>query len=409
MARKNLSNDIEHDGTVDTFLARQAENLLHWAAPKLENARAWGEVSAAYGTVGGKAAAHQTRRFAEDDLAPRAKDARKRVDSAVHDRYEKIAPAVAAGAGVVGSTLQDLLSAAQDKAQQAGQEIQDRTEQARKDAEKAAKKGRKDRRKLAKRGEKKARRLKKDARGVAKQASKKADRAQSLFAAKAADAKDSAAQGGLTLAGLLAAAVSAAQGTSQDLAPQVRERLEQAQRFAQDRREEYAPKAAAKLADVADRAEKGARDVEVPAAVEQLLVALTGDKAVVSNLRKNAQKTAHQAKKDLRRQARAESGHRGWIVAGMAAALAGAGVAVWKLTKPVQDPWTAPVPGPITANIPVVQADGTVNPYAQQERVVAEARGGRVDAVADANARVLGQERQVVVEREVVADPEPRR
>ena len=57
-----------------------------------------------------------------------------------------------------------------------------------------------------------------------------------------------------------------------------------------------------------------------------------------------------------------------------AAAAAGAGLAIWKLTKPVQDPWTAPVPGPITANIPVVQEDGLVNPYAKQEQAVAEAR-----------------------------------
>ena len=35
---------------------------------------------------------------------------------------------------------------------------------------------------------------------------------------------------------------------------------------------------------------------------------------------------------------------------------------------------TAPVPGPITANIPVVQEDGLVNPYAKQEQAVAEAR-----------------------------------
>ena len=32
------------------------------------------------------------------------------------------------------------------------------------------------------------------------------------------------------------------------------------------------------------------------------------------------------------------------------------------------------MPGPITANIPVVQEDGLVNPYAKQEQAVAEAR-----------------------------------
>ncbi|MGC5049321.1 hypothetical protein [Micrococcus porci] len=367
MARTTLSNEIEHDGSADTFFARQAENLRHWAAPQLENARAWAEVTTGFGQVGGKVAAAEGRRLAEEEVAPRVLDSAARVNAAAKGRYEKAAPVVATGLGVAGTVLQQLLEAAQDKAQQAGQQVQDLAEQAQKDAKKSAK------------------RTRKDAKKAGKRVSKKADKAQSLFASKAGDAKGAAAAGGLNVAGLLAAAVAAAQGRGQELAPQVKGRVEQAAQYAQDRRAEYAPKAAASLAGVAGRAEKAAGDVTVPASVEQLLVKLTGDKKAVKHLRQDVQSRAHEAQKGLKKQARQESrrgGATGWIIAGMAAAAAGAGLAVWKLTKPVQDPWAAPVPGPITANIPVVQADGTVNPYAKQEQAVAEARaaqGGMVN------------------------------
>ncbi|MDO4240184.1 hypothetical protein, partial [Micrococcus sp.] len=327
----------------------------------------------------GKVAASEGRRLAKDEVAPRVKDTSARVSTAVQDRYEKAAPAVAGGLGAVGATLADLVASAQDTAQTVGKDVQDKAAAVRKDAEKKAAQARKDAAKAAKksrkRGAKKAVALKKDARGTKKQAAKKAEGAQALFAAKASDAKDAAAAGGLTAAGLLATAVAALQDRSQELAPQVKDRLEQASQYAQDRRAEYAPQAAAALAGAAGRAERTAHDVEVPASVEQLLIKLTGDKKAVKHLRKNAAGYAKRTRKDLQRQARAESrSGRGWIVAGMAAAAAGAGVAVWKLTKPVQDPWTAPVPGPITANIPVVQQDGVVNPYAKQEQAVAEAR-----------------------------------
>lgn len=302
------------------------------------------------------------------------------MSTAVQERYEKAAPAVAGGLGALGATLADVLASAQDTAQTVGQDVQEKAAAIKKDAEKKAAQARKDAAKGAKKARKqkakKAAAVKKDVRGAKKHGAKKAEGAQALFAAKATGAKNAAASGGLTAAGLLATAVAALQDRSQDLAPQVKDRLAQASQYAQDRRAEYAPQAAAALAGAAGRAEKAAHDVEVPASVEQLLIQLTGDKNAVKHLRKNAEGYAKQTRKDLQKQARAESrsGGRGWIVAGMAAAAAGAGLAIWKLTKPVQDPWTAPVPGPITANIPVVQEDGLVNPYAKQEQAVAEAR-----------------------------------
>ena len=66
MARTTLHDEIQHDGGANAFVARQAENLRHWAAPKVESTRAWSEVAAAYGLIGGSAAAEEGRRKAQD-------------------------------------------------------------------------------------------------------------------------------------------------------------------------------------------------------------------------------------------------------------------------------------------------------------------------------------------------------
>ena len=393
MARKTLHDEIQHDGGANAFVARQAENLRHWAAPKVESTRAWSEVAAAYGLIGGSAAAEEGRRKAQDakkEYGPVVERGARKAGEAVAHQYGLLAPAVAKGV----DTVQDFLEHLQAQAQDAGHEVQQQFAAARKDAEKAAKKGRR-------RGGRKAKQLRRGGRQAAKGARKDAQRSAALFSDRAGQAKDAAAAGGLTLAGLLATGLSALQEQGGKVGPQVQARLADAGDYAQRRKEEVLPVAAARLADGAAHARKTAHDVEVPDALEQALIKLTGDKAIVQRLRQGAEQYAGAAEKDLNRAAgrrASRSGGRAWIVAGMAAAAAGAGYALWRLTKPVQDPWTAPVPGPITANIPVVEAN---NPYAQQQKVVAEAgsaaagQGVRVDTatpdpVAAANAKVLG-------------------
>lgn len=388
MARTTLTTDsaIQHDGGADTFLTRQGESLRHWAAPRIEAALAWGEHGTALGGVGAAAAAEEGRRRAKDatqEYVPVVREGAERAGKAVAERYGKVAPAVTAGLAAVApavqrpaGAVQDLVSTLQEQAKEAGHEFQKEAAAARKDAEKKAEKARKD-------------------------AQRKAKKARRHGHRTAEHAKAASAKGGLTAAGLLATAASAVKKDDRSsLLPQVQERLAEAARYAGQRREELAPVAAARLADVAGTARQTAHDVQVPAGLEQALIALTGDRKIVAKLRKGAEAYAGQTEKSLKRTAgtSSRSGGRGWILAGMATAAAGAGFAVWKLTKPVQDPWAAPVPGPITANIPVVQAQsvqaqsvqtqtvhtqtvqGSANPYAKQQ-----------EAVAEANAQVLGQ------------------
>ncbi len=113
--------------------------------------------------------------------------------------------------------------------------------------------------------------------------------------------------------------------------------------------DEYVPAASGRLAGVAGLASKAAHNAKVSPAVENALVSLTGDKKAVKNLRKAAEQYAKSAEKQLKKQAKKQntSGNKGWLVAGIVVAAGAAAVAVWQLTKPVDDPWKTPAPAPL--------------------------------------------------------------
>jgi hypothetical protein len=113
--------------------------------------------------------------------------------------------------------------------------------------------------------------------------------------------------------------------------------------------DEYVPAASGRLAGVAGHASKVAHNARVSPAVESALINLTGDKKAVKKLRKAAEEYAKSAEKRLKKQAKkhGKSGHKGWLVAGIVVAAGAAAVAVWQLTKPVDDPWKTPAPAPL--------------------------------------------------------------
>lgn len=152
-------------------------------------------------------------------------------------------------------------------------------------------------------------------------------------------------------------------GTVEKLGPQVKAGLAQANTVWTDAVEkfspaleearsrvegEYVPAASARLADVAGRASKAAHGAKVSPAVESALVNLTGDKKAVKKLRKATEEYAKAAQKQLNKQAKkGNKGGKGWLVAGIVVAAGVAAVAVWQLTKPVEDPWKTPAPAPL--------------------------------------------------------------
>lgn len=59
MRTKATDSYTAEGGAVGAFFDRQKENLVHWAAPKMELARAWGEYGVADGAYRGSIAADQ--------------------------------------------------------------------------------------------------------------------------------------------------------------------------------------------------------------------------------------------------------------------------------------------------------------------------------------------------------------
>lgn len=115
--------------------------------------------------------------------------------------------------------------------------------------------------------------------------------------------------------------------------------------------DEYIPTAAGQLAPVAAGGAKAIRAAELPDFVNETIVRVTGDKRGGRKLQKAAEQWAKEAEKQLKKQARKkkkQKSRRGLIVVGIAVAAAGAAFAVWRLSQPVEDPWTNPTPQPIS-------------------------------------------------------------
>ncbi|KUG61264.1 MULTISPECIES: hypothetical protein [Kocuria] len=112
-------------------------------------------------------------------------------------------------------------------------------------------------------------------------------------------------------------------------------------------------------------------DADTPEQLEAIVAKLTGDKKAVANAKKAAAKVA---KDYARQQKKAEKSHKGLLLLGLLTAGGVAGVAAWKASRPVEDPWKTPA-----ATSPRV----TASPVAQQSTVAA-GTGVQVDDVKDA-------------------------
>jgi hypothetical protein len=117
--------------------------------------------------------------------------------------------------------------------------------------------------------------------------------------------------------------------------------------------DDYLPTAAGQLAPVAAGGAKAIRAAEVPDFVNQAITRVTGDKKAGRKLQKAAEQWAKEAEKQLKKQAKKkkkQKSRRGLLVVGITVAAAGAAFAVWRLSQPVEDPWTNPTPQPISNN-----------------------------------------------------------
>ena len=149
--------------------------------------------------------------------------------------------------------------------------------------------------------------------------------------------------------------------------------LDDAQKRAEETRDrvakEYVPAAQAKLGDAASVAAGRIHDAKVPAFVDTAVTKVTGDKKAVKRAQKAAEAAMKSASKELKKAQRAQGRKKGLLVFAALAAAATAGVAIWRASRPVEDPWKTPAP--LTPSKPV-----NPKPTGQEPKVAAKQVNG---------------------------------
>src|SRR5699024_10300503 len=141
--------------------------------------------------------------------------------------------------------------------------------------------------------------------------------------------------------------VDAASKVISDAAHKVGDAASHFQHKVQD---DYIPAAAGQLASVAGRSASAIKDADLPKFVTDSITRVTGDKKAGRKLQKAAQSWAKSAEKQLKKQSKKnKKSRRGLLVVGITVATAGAAYAVWRLSQPVEDPWTNPTPQPLNS------------------------------------------------------------
>src|SRR5699024_192515 len=114
--------------------------------------------------------------------------------------------------------------------------------------------------------------------------------------------------------------------------------------------DDYIPAAAGQLAPVAAGSAKAIKTADLPDFVNDSITRVTGNKKSGRRLQKAASKWAKDAEKQLKKQSKKNKrGGRALPVVCVTVAAAGPAYAGWRLSQPVEDPWTNPTPQPPTS------------------------------------------------------------
>lgn len=119
-------------------------------------------------------------------------------------------------------------------------------------------------------------------------------------------------------------------------------------------------------------------DADTSDQFDALITKLTGDKKTVKRIQKAARNSA---KEYAKKQKKAQGGNKGLLLLGLITAGAIAGVAAWRASRPVQDPWKTPA-----TTSPRVSASPVNN-----STTVAAGQGAKVDDVKDPTSSVNDQ------------------
>lgn len=142
-------------------------------------------------------------------------------------------------------------------------------------------------------------------------------------------------------------------------------------------------------------------DADTPEQLEAIVAKLTGNKKAVANAKKAAAKVA---KDYAKQQKRAQRSHKGLLVLGLLAAGGVAGVAAWKASRPVEDPWKTPAAtSPRVSASPVDQqstaAAGTGVTVDDAQGASAGQSGGVSEAASEVkdNAKAVGEDAKTTI------------
>lgn len=174
-----------------------------------------------------------------------------------------------------------------------------------------------------------------------------------------------------------------------EVTPRIQSQLDRAApaiNHARDRMvDNYIPQVSNRLGVAAGTLATRLDKVETPERINAVVTRMTGDKKALSNAKKAAVKAARQASKDL--QVKQKSSGKGWLVFGIIAAAVVAGVAAWRASKPVEDPWKTPAPTSPAFRDSSTGAQATAaTAEMESQELAAEAKAAAKDVSAEAKA-----------------------
>jgi hypothetical protein len=179
--------------------------------------------------------------------------------------------------------------------------------------------------------------------------------------------------------------------------------------------DDYLPALSNRLGEAADTAARSLAAATVPPLVEKVVTKATGDKKAVTNAQKRLVAATVQASKDLKRNQARKSG-KGWLIVGIIASALVAGVAAWRASKPVEDPWKTPAPVNATpAPVAADKAQEAKDVVAEIKQAAERSATSSDDAsatsktpAADTASPVGGDTPDVTVKRTVGPTDEPK-
>lgn len=153
---------------------------------------------------------------------------------------------------------------------------------------------------------------------------------------------------------------------------------------------EYLPTANEKIGQAADYTTRKLDQAKVPEALHQVSEKLKPNAETVARLQDTASAAVGHVSKELEK-AQKPAKKKGWLIVAVIAAATAAGVAAWRASKPIDDPWKTPTPVEPTT----VRASGPVDVPASVEEVrdevassAAEAKAHAAEATEDAREAV---------------------